>query len=108
MTSRMNIHLFLKLLIAAAFWVLVSANASAALVRVEIAHLPSTTWSTQGHVFDLGTDVYHRQACPTALVANIETLRGVFSEDGHELHWHLPEQVEPVSLVNPLVRPTPE
>ena len=31
MTSRMNIHLFLKLLIAAAFWVLVSANASAAL-----------------------------------------------------------------------------
>jgi hypothetical protein len=57
----------------------------------------------QIHLFDLGTEVYHRQPCPAALAAASELARPAFSATADWIEWQLPGQVETVGVSNPLV-----
>ncbi|MEA1053114.1 thrombospondin type 3 repeat-containing protein [Lamprobacter modestohalophilus] len=59
----------------------------------------------QVHLFDLGTEVYHRQPCPAALAEASELARPAFSAEADRIDWQLPGQVEAVGVSNPLVEP---
>lgn len=62
------------------------------------------TLNCQVHIFDRDTEAYHRQPCPQALTSATEESRAAFSTDGNELYWLLPDQIEPITVSNPLHR----
>ncbi|MEA1052915.1 hypothetical protein U5801_24355 [Lamprobacter modestohalophilus] len=56
----------------------------------------------QVHLHDRETEVYHRQVCPESLATAGGSVRPSFSPEADVLYWHLPGQVDPVMLTNPL------
>ncbi|MFP4494324.1 MAG: TolB family protein, partial [Halochromatium sp.] len=74
------------------------------VVYLEEVMLEESEESThcQVHLYDRSSEVYHRQACPAALAESSEDGRAVFSSEGNDVLWHLPEQMEPLRLSNPL------
>ena len=76
-----------------------------------VAYLEQAS-STEGsdcrvHLYDRATEVYHRQVCPEPLATAANSIRPSFSPEADVVRWHLPGQVVPVVLNNPLAEPRP-